>query len=408
MGSYKTSWAIQEMQKESEYNYLYITPYLDEIKRVKEACTNRKFYEPGNEDEGREIQNTKKKDLHYLLANNKDIISTHALFKSANDVTRELIKAGNYILILDEVVDVVKQYGQIKDNKNKISKKRLGKDDIKDMLDLNLITIDDENFVIWNKEKQDYDGRYNDIKSLARNHSLFVVNNTNMLLWTFPIDIFKNFKEVYVLTYMFEGQIQKYYFDKYKLEYEYYYTDYTDKNNLNIIKGKSKADKSNIKDKIHILENDKINNIGDNDFSLSYGWYQKNKDNELVNILRKHMANYFRNKIKAPDTLVLWTTFKEYQQKIGGRYKNKFVPINIRATNNYKDKIYLAYLVNRFMNPVIKLFFTQNDIEVNEDVYALSEMIQWIWRSGIRENEEIWIYMPSKRERDLLIYWLNN
>jgi len=33
-------------------------------------------------------------------------------------------------------------------------------------------------------------------------------------------------------------------------------------------------------------------------------------------------------------------------------------------------------------------------------------MIQWIWRSAIRDGKEIWVYIPSRRMRELLKKWL--
>ena len=43
---------------------------------------------------------------------------------------------------------------------------------------------------------------------------------------------------------------------------------------------------------------------------------------------------------------------------------------------------------------------------MHDDEYALSEMIQWIWRSAIRDGKEIWVYIPSRRMRELLKKWL--
>ena len=68
----------------------------------------------------------------------------------------------------------------------------------------------------------------------------------------------------------------------------------------------------------------------------------------------------------------------------------------------------MAYIANRYMDPVIKNFFVQHNIDVDEDGYALSEMLQFIWRSAIRQGKEIWIYIPSIRMRTLLIDWINN
>ena len=47
MGSGKTTTAIDMMNRSHSNNkYIYITPYLDEIQRIKIKCTDRKFYEP--------------------------------------------------------------------------------------------------------------------------------------------------------------------------------------------------------------------------------------------------------------------------------------------------------------------------------------------------------------------------
>ena len=59
------------------------------------------------------------------------------------------------------------------------------------------------------------------------------------------------------------------------------------------------------------------------------------------------------------------------------------------------------------MHPAITQFFAQKGIKVDEDLYALSEMIQWIWRSQIRNGEKINIYIPSTRMRLLLKSWLD-
>jgi len=60
------------------------------------------------------------------------------------------------------------------------------------------------------------------------------------------------------------------------------------------------------------------------------------------------------------------------------------------------------------LNPFIKNFFTMNNISVDEDGFALSEMLQFIWRSAIREGKDIWVYIPSIRMRNLLKQWIRN
>lgn len=89
-----------------------------------------------------------------------------------------------------------------------------------------------------------------------------------------------------------------------------------------------------------------------------------------------------------------------------GGYKKSFLSSNARATNQYSDRHYLAYCINKYFNPFMKNYFLMMGVRIEEDGYALSEMVQWIWRSAIRNGEDIWIYVPSKRMRTLLKDWL--
>lgn len=50
----------------------------------------------------------------------------------------------------------------------------------------------------------------------------------------------------------------------------------------------------------------------------------------------------------------------------------------------------------------------ENNISVDENGYALSEMLQFIWRSAIRDGKEIWVYIPSIRMRELLKQWIKD
>jgi hypothetical protein len=62
--------------------------------------------------------------------------------------------------------------------------------------------------------------------------------------------------------------------------------------------------------------------------------------------------------------------------------------------------------LNKYINAVVKTFFDSKGIQTDEDTYAVSEMLQFIWRSAIREGNEIWVYIPSSRMRELLIKWI--
>lgn len=76
-----------------------------------------------------------------------------------------------------------------------------------------------------------------------------------------------------------------------------------------------------------------------------------------------------------------------------------------RGTNKYIDCTHLIYLYEQNMNPFIKSWLGV-DVEFN-DRYALTELIQWVYRSRVRRGEPVVLYLPSKRMRGLIEEWLN-
>lgn len=293
------------------------------------------------------------KDLKQLILNERDIAATHALFQKADDELIELIKAGNYTLILDEVMNVVEQY-------------ELNKDDFKWLCDSGMVLVDEKTGLIrWNNEGEYQETRYKDIKNLAESNNLYYFENT-VLFWTFPISVFKAFKEVYIMTYLFECQQQKYYYNIYKINYEYksiqssseglyYLSDYEKTNNAAL---------SELKSLINIYEG-KLNNIGEDKFAMSNSWFRKSKNEQLVKKLQNNATTYFKNNVKTPTKLNMWTCFKDDTPKLKGKgYTKGFVSVNARATNEFKEKESLAYLVNRFMHPYEKKFSFQKELKL--------------------------------------------
>ena len=373
--------------------FIYISPFLDEVKRVVKSCDKREFRTP---DE-RLGKGSKRNHFYDLLDSGVNICSTHALFRGVSKEVIDIIKDMEYILILDEVCDVV-------ENLN------ISKHDIEILINEKIISIDEENKVQWINDE--YYGRFTYLKNPILNGDVYLYNNT-MILWTFPINIFKAFKEVYVMTYMFKGQIQAYYYDMNDVEYEYKSVEFSHtegfgdlKRDIYELTDYKEINGKEYKDLINVYEG-KLNNIGDDKYSLSKSWYIKADKKELMKQLKNNTYNYFRNVAKSKSKLNMWTTFEDFKNSCKGKgYSNGFVACNARATNDYKHKQNLAYLCNRYYSPVIKNYFIDKGVNIDEDEWALSELIQWLFRSCIREQKDINIYIPSKRMRNLLMKWL--
>ena len=224
------------------------------------------------------------------------------------------------------------------------------------------------------------------------------------------------------MTYLFDGQIQRYYYDLYNIKYDYYVVVKSGEKYVLKPKLDVQEDRSHLKELMNIYDG-KYNEIGEVENTLSKSWFINSRNRGKVKRLQKNLYNYLRNEKNAKSEQILWTTFKDCKKKIQGNGFSKeepvsnangnvgkgcFTPFNLRATNKYKHKTILAFCLNVYMNPVVEHFFIQNGVKVNKDLLALSDLLQWIFRSAIREGKPIDIYIPSKRMRTLLEKWLNN
>lgn len=380
------------MNSRKRDRFIFITPYLTEVERIKNACKERGFVSPEKEyDTGFKKINC----LHKLLDEKKNIASTHALFSWFTEETAELIKKNGYILVLDEVSDIFQQF-------------KICEEDINILYKGNVLKEEDGN-IRWADE--DYAGEiFRDVKLKARSNNLIKINDEHYF-WEVPCELYKVFKEVYILTYMFEFQIQKYYFDINNIIYELIgVRKFLD--SYEFCKMEEMNRKIDLTNKIHICDIGKLNDIGAERCELSLSWYSRETNTEKcekIKLLSNNVRNYFLVKRKAEANECLWTTYKEglKKMKING-FNSCFIPYNIRACNDYADRKYLAFLSNIFLRQGVVIYFRNNGIEPNQEMYGLSVLIQWIFRSAVRRGEEVWLYLPSSRMRYLLEKWLIN
>jgi len=395
MGMGKTSALINYInQCDDDIKFLYITPYLTEVERIIQKCPSKKFRQPDafGKSETKKTNGSKIRGIKYLFERGVNIVSTHSLFRSFDQEIIELAYNNNYVLVMDEVADVIQPLD-------------ISKDDLDTLLE-KYTEIVDGHLLKWTAST--YEGEFEKYKRLCELECIGIYDNV-AILWLFPISTFKAFKEIYILTYLFKAQTQKYYFDLYNIKYDYLYITGDNVENYNLTSDVIEYNYQNYDKLINICDIEKLNQIGDLETSLSVSWYYRNKENRLMQVLKNNTANFFKHYTKTKTQLNLWTTFKDYQPLISGKgYTKGFLSSNMRATNEYKDRIAIAYLVNKFFNPHIKNFFIMNGVEVDEESYALSEMIQFIWRSAIREGNEIWLYIPSSRMRNILKRWIEN
>ncbi len=250
----------------------------------------------------------------------------------------------------------------------------------------------------------DYSGKFSYLKTQAKNKTLLWYNNT-LLLWVFPADIITSFREVYIMTFMFQGSHLKHFFELNSIAYDLYHIA---KDECKICSGIQdlREEKKKIASMLNVYQGC-LNDIGDKETALSKSWYEDNCKNGLAKEVSNNAYNFLYNKVKARVDHALYTTFAAMKKRYPVRdYAGAFIPCNLRATNQFKDRTCLCYLINVYDNPYIKQYFADFGITVDQDAIALNQLLQWVWRSAIMDGKPVNLYIPSRRMRSLLINWL--
>lgn len=399
MGSGKSTWIINYINTHPNQQYLIVVPYLSEINRYGEALNKIQAFNPQHRGK------TKLEDFKSLIANGYNIVTTHSLIRNIDNECLEYLKVQNYALVLDESLNVLEKYP-------------IEQSDLKMIINNQYIIIRNNDTVEWNNnnpEALEYNGDWvKNLKKHIEKGSIVAYRDKEyqitQLFWRYPPEFFLTFHEAFILTYLWEGSIQEAFFKLYAIDYEH----------LSLMGNKLQAytlsedliSRQKYKSLINVLEDEKLNLIGvkirKGKNPLSNSWYESNKNSTYIKILKNHLYNFFRHKTKTPMKENMWTCFKDYQGNLKGKgytgsFKNPcFIPFNTKGCNDFSHKKALAFVVNIYIDPNIINFFSKHGISISQESYATSVLVQWIWRSQIRENKPIDLYIPSERMRKLL------
>lgn len=412
MGGGKTTAALQKINRGYGLRFIYVTPYLPEVDRVLE--NTRDFYQPKDLGDG------KLDSLHDLICDGKNIVTTHALFLRATKETMQLIYHGKYILILDESLEIMHEFNSVVPKNKRVDDKT-----VKWLIEKNFLEVDEHFNAHWN-DTQDNEFQFSEIVKFSENQTLRCVRNN--LYVEYDPEIFRTFQQIYVLTYLFRGSMLDAFFKMHGFKYEMLSAKRVSEETFEFCEYYDEREMKKQFAKLITLHDGPYNELGNNNpHAYSIKWLKKRKPEE-ISLIKKNMRNY-KNSVNATSDDVMWTTsisggMKEKLMQKGFKYTKKltaeekkqpekelrkqcqFVACNARATNDFSQRHVLMYMINRYFNPNQADFFSARGYKLDEDQFALSELLQWIWRSAIRNGEPISIYIPSTRMRNLLQEWL--
>lgn len=359
------------------------------------------------------------------MEKNEDIAVSQPCLLANLIETAPLITAGNYELILDEAPCVVQNFNSttgVADNLRQYT----DAEDIRRLISGGYISVSPETGQVqWTGAHWE---QFSELERMCRMGQIYFPRDT-MLLCVLPPEFFALFKDVYIFTYHFEGTFLHAYFEKYNIPYEklsvektesgYCLTDYNREKELIF--------RQQIKDLIQIVG-------GGNKYpgtALSKNWFKKDQGEKALT-LQHSMEYFFRYTAKAKVKEVMWTTLSDFEVKLQCKgytrtrrlnheektaskmkqeeYRKRlktFVPCNACATNDYKDRRALAYCANIYPSVDLEAFFTDYGTSFSRDAFAQYILIQWIFRSQLRERKHIILYLPSARMEKLLNAWLD-
>lgn len=392
-GKGKSTGMIREINNnliEHNDSYLFVTPFLNEVDRVIEECKDSNFKQPE-----RSKYKPKYLDLMDLVNEEQNIVMTHTLLKNLS--ISQLSKFKEYHLVLDEVLDLVSQY------------KTVPPKDIAKMLEDKTIEAEDSGLLRILKEEDFAYTNFVEMKRLIDEEKLYLYGG-KAVVFELPVEIITSFKSATILSYMVEGS---------------WLYQLLKAHNLTVLK-KQISDNGDIIDwnkeladkrakeafkliTLHYSDNER------NDYNLkmlktervlSYSAQKAwNKERRLK------VGNIVRNYFRSESGLSKYCMYSSYGDKMNIKdfcYDECFVAYSCRATNDYSHKNILAYVIDKYNNPVLTNYVKEKyDVEVDSDKASLDCLIQWIFRSSIRGGEPINLFLPSKRMRELLIKWGN-
>ena len=431
MGNGKTYATLRYIEQQvldnPKAHWIYCTEYLDEIqvRTTDEKSLCRELWRtPLDTDKTEKL-------IELLLEPKVKLIAiTHALLliASRNSYINSLFKAKGYNLFLDETIELITPYNKVKygdflvwHSENWFS------------------MVDPLGKVVWTYNEKTNNGLSTSFDQLALDSKkgtvhAHITGSSVSLVHIEDEVIFGQFGRVILATYQLEYSL----FDAY-LRIK----------NIQKVQSDIVCDKSNTKENIksRITHYSKHYEKFKNMKMSSTWWNETGKGNSTVDDI-KLISNTIRNTGDAlgckgkPELLGFTVPSERIGTKIAPRIvhargypaevcfleesdeldkagkpklvsttvKNKpkstYIPCNARASEDYKNKVVMIHAYNRYPLVSISNYLKAKDIPFSPEVFALNELLQWLWRSAIRDNQPITVSILSERMRNLFDEWL--
>ena len=394
MGSHKTTKILEWMDDNPNVKYIYVSPLLTEVEEGGRIHTNLKkvSFETPTNDNG-----SKSDSFLELLKEGNNVACTHSLYLGMTSEHFNLIAKHGYTVIIDEELDVIESF-----DKYSIS-------DLEWLYDNGIVGISEvDGMVSWIGDRNliNEAHKYYTLLCYCDAKALYTAKRSNSMMVTqLPVRLFECARRVIILTYMFKGNILDS-FLKLKGIKSVPFTE---------VEVVSKS-KSNIRNLITLIPpNSKLIN-----YSMSSSWYKNKATSTNISDISKYIRNTCVS-LKCEAVDVAWCVPKDRVVKTNRSNKSLIAPKGytktsggehcylsamMRATNLYRHKKVMIHCYDRYPHISVTSYLQDFGVAVDNQVFALSELLQWAWRGCIRDDQPMTLAIGSKRMYNLFKEWL--
>ena len=423
MGSGKTYASLRHIESmalaNKQVKWVFCTEFLSEIATRTVENEEAKHLWRTPEKVGEE---TKMDDFINLLEepNVQLIAITHALLKQAsnNVVVQSLVAKNGWCLFLDETIEVISPYNGITYA------------EFQWHLQEGRLTLDSNAYgrVQWVDDSvQGFDTKELAVCRLLKeqdNVYASVSGKSVSIVAIEPKVMFTMWHRVILSTYQFEDTLMDAYFKMKQIDWK----PCTD------IVCHRLATKAEIKANITMIN--KYNPAWRNT-AFSSGWYEDKAtadDYKELNKTIRNIGDAFGCKGKPelfgytlPKSALGKRSDKKKIQPAGYKHtvclidaegqeidgtvckkRSGHIPCNARASNEYASKTVMVHAFDRHPNVAVCNYLRAMEVSFSKERFAVNELVQWLWRSAIRNGEPIHVAILSKRMRELFLAWLDS
>lgn len=396
MGTGKSTAIMDWMSNQPNKRFIYVSPLLSEVEaggRLHRSVKGIDFHAPEDFGEG------KSASMLSLLRAGANVSCTHSLYKLMTEEHFSAIGMFDYTLIIDEEVGLIEAF------------RDYSLEDLKWLINQGFIRVSQtDGMVEWvndGAEVKKPTHKYYRLRQMCEAGCLYTTKRSDtMLTIQLPTKLLDCAKRTIILTYMYQGNI----LDSFLKLKGFTSIPFTEPLSLQPFSG------AKIRGLLTITPPPKNFNLRNR---LSYSWYLNPNKGEL-NVVKNAIIRTCKNwGITSKDVLYTFpkyrsvsaTTRSEKIKPAGYTYRPDGSPcwlaVQMRATNDYCDTTHMIHAYNRHTNVVVASYLQDFDCPVNGDVFALSELIQFLWRGCIRNGQPMHVCIFSARMEKLLRNWLD-